>query len=61
MDEFIVKPSTTPNTETPPADLRALAGTPDAVRWKSSYSELMHPNGVKNDFFVSHYWGQLRS
>eukprot|EP00931_Biecheleriopsis_adriatica_P077862 TRINITY_DN51346_c0_g1_i1.p1 TRINITY_DN51346_c0_g1~~TRINITY_DN51346_c0_g1_i1.p1 ORF type:complete len:647 (+),score=125.34 TRINITY_DN51346_c0_g1_i1:291-1943(+) len=61
LNHFVVSPGTSPDPvpgagPAVPHELRLEAGMPDATH-QSSYSELVNPNGIQVDNFVSHYWG----
>jgi len=58
VDRFIIRSVTTPepNGPTVPPRLCTIAHIPIAAH-KCSYSELVNPDGVCIDFFVSHWWG----
>ncbi|CAE8621604.1 unnamed protein product [Polarella glacialis] len=59
ISSMIVQPSTDPETyEKVPLEVRSAAELPKPSR-KSSFSELLNPEGVLVDFFVSHFWGHL--
>jgi hypothetical protein len=45
-------------TKRVPLEVRSAAELPKPSR-KSSFSELLNPEGVLVDFFVSHFWGHL--
>ncbi|CAK9079197.1 unnamed protein product [Durusdinium trenchii] len=57
LNRWVIMPSTTPQpAEKVPKDMQRAAGMPMASH-ESSFSELMNPEGLAVDYFVSHFWG----
>lgn len=60
LDRYVIRPVTDPDPPkgSPVVDkeMREAAWLPEATH-KVSYSELVNANGVRIDYFVSHWWG----
>ncbi|CAJ1413994.1 unnamed protein product [Effrenium voratum] len=56
LNQWVIMPGTCPNSEELPEELRRSAGMPVAQH-ESSFAELMNPDGLGVDYFVSHFWG----
>jgi len=60
MNEFFVMETTRadPNTRNGiPQEVLEAAGVPEAPETNCSFAQLLNPEGVEVDYFVSHYWG----
>ena len=60
LNEYFVSPTTSCNKkqrEKIPNRVLEAAGVPEAPLEDISYSEMVNPEGVRVDYFVSHWWG----
>eukprot|EP00434_Breviolum_minutum_P007685 symbB.v1.2.006779.t1/scaffold396.1/size242164/6 len=57
LNRWVIMPGTSPSPKLPiPEEMQRSAGMPTAGH-ECSFSELMNPDGLPVDYFVSHFWG----